>query len=250
MANAPLMPAAGASHRFSRLRRLWQDRVNPKTYLGLHLTVGLIFAAASIWLFATLLDGVLDNALLVRLDVAVDAAIHARMTAMDLRLVNLVTQLGSPAAMGLLGLGGAAILWRSGHRTTFMGWIAAFAGGAVINQVLKSAVHRTRPEYGAAYLHGVSYSFPSGHAMGSMIGYGMLAFVLRHVWQASRRAHRVANSLLILMILAVGLSRVLLGVHYPSDVVGGWAAGVAWMAVCIVGIGIAEQRRADRAGTP
>ena len=52
------------------------------------------------------------------------------------------------------------------------------------------------------------------------------------------------------MILAVGLSRVLLGVHYPSDVVGGWAAGVAWMTVCIVGIGIAEQRRADRAGTP
>ena len=250
MTNEPLMPEAGASHWFSRLRTLWQDRVNPKTYLGLHLTIGLVFAAASIWLFATLLDGVLDNALLVRWDVAVDAAIHARMTGMNLRPVNLVTQLGSPVAMGLLGLGGAVSLWRSDHRTMFMGWVAAFVGGTVINQMIKMAVHRTRPVYGAAYLHGASFSFPSGHAMASIIGYGMLGYLLRHVWRGSQREHRAVDGLLVLMILAVGLSRILLGVHYPSDVVGGWAAGGAWMAICVVGIGIAEQRRLDRARTP
>ena len=250
MANEPLMPEAAASPRFSRLRTLWQDRVNPKTYLGLHLTIGLVLAAVSIWLFASLLDGVLDNALLVRWDMAADAAIHTRITAMDLRVVNLVTQLGSPGAMGLLGIGGAALLWRREHRTMLMGWIAAFVGGAAINQLLKTAVHRTRPEYGAAYLHGTSFSFPSGHAMASIIGYGMVGYMLQYFWRGSVLAHRAVDTLLALAILAVGLSRILLGVHYPSDVVGGWAAGSAWMAVCIVGIGIAEQRRLDRAGTP
>lgn len=248
MATEPLLQQAAASPRFSRLRTLWQDRVNPKTYLGLHLTVGLAFAAASIWLFASLLDGVLDNAMLVRVDIAVDAAIHDHMTVGDLRIVNIVTQLGSPIAMAVLGVAVAVALWFKHHRTLCMGWLAAFVGGAVINQVLKTAVHRTRPEYGVAYLHGTSYSFPSGHAMGSIIGYGMLLYLVQFFWKGDRRARRAVYGLLVLMILAVGLSRILLGVHYPSDVVGGYAAGGAWMAVCIVGVGIAEQRRLDRVG--
>lgn len=250
MTNEPLMPEAGASPRFSRLRTLWQNRMDPKTYLGLHLTLGLLLAALGIWLFAALLDSVLDNESLVRWDMAVNAAIHTRMTATGLHLVNAVTQLGSPIAMSLLGLGGAAVLWRGGHRTMFMGWVAAFAGGTVVNQVLKMAAHRTRPVYDAAYLHGASFSFPSGHAMSSIIGFGMTAYILRYIWHGSRREHLALDALLGLMILAVGLSRILLGVHYPSDVIGGWAAGGSWMAVCIVGIGVAEQRRLDRAAAP
>lgn len=246
MANEPLMPEASASRRFSPLRTLWQHRIDPKTYLGLHLTITLVIAAASIWLFATLLDGILDNAILVRWDIAVDAAIHTRMTALDLSVVNLVTQLGSPPAMGVLLVGGAIWLWRAKRHTMVMGWVAAFVGGVAINQALKMAVHRTRPAYGAAYLHGPSFSFPSGHAMGSLIGYGMAGYILQFVWRGSPRAHHSVNALLFVMIVAVGLSRVLLGVHYPSDVVGGWAAGGAWMSVCVVGIGVAEQRRIDR----
>lgn len=247
MSTEPLLPQAAASPRFSRLRTLWQDRVNPKTYLGLHLTVGLAIAATSIWLFATLLDAVLDNAALVQMDIAVDAAIHRHMSVGDLRIVNVVTQLGAPVTMAVLGLAVAVALWFKHHHTLSMGWLAAFVGGAAINQILKTAVHRTRPEYGAAYLHGASYSFPSGHAMGAIIGYGMVLYLVKVFWEGNRRARRTVYALLVLMMLAVGLSRILLGVHYPSDVVGGYAAGGAWMAVCIMGIGIAQQRRMDRA---
>ncbi|MDB4899857.1 MAG: phosphoesterase PA-phosphatase related protein [Gemmatimonadetes bacterium] len=229
----------------SRLRTILRDRVDPKTYLGLHLTIGLAVAALALWLFSALLDAVLDNDALVRWDMAADAAIHARMTPSDLRLVDFATQLGSPVAMTLLGIVVAVLLWRTGRRTLLIGWSAAFVGGAIIGQILKMVVHRTRPVYGAAYLHGQSFSFPSGHAMGSIIGYGMLVYLLRQLWHAGGR-RRAVELLAVLFVVAVGLSRVLLGVHYPSDVVGGWAAGAAWMAVCIAGIGISRQREMDR----
>lgn len=228
------------------LRALWSDRVDPNTYLGLHLTVALAVALSAIWLFSTLLDAILDNDALVRWDMAADLAIHQRMTAPSLRIVDMVTQLGSPIAMVLVCLIVAGVLWRRGVRSVLWGWLAAFVGGAAVGQILKLVVHRTRPVYGAAYLHGNSFSFPSGHAMGSVIGYGMCVYLVRHVWHARPVRRRLATLLAVLLILAIGTSRILLGVHYPSDVVGGWAAGLAWMTICISGIGIAQQRRLDR----
>ncbi len=228
-----------------RLRGLWAGRIDPDSFLGLHLTVSLVVIAASIWIFSALLDAVLDNAVLVRWDMAIDLAIHQHMTPPSARMVDWVTQLGSPVAMTILGIVVAPVLWRT-HRTVCWGWIAAFVGGATLAQLLKMVVHRTRPPYGAAYLHGQSFSFPSGHAMGSIIGYGMLIYLARHVWHAGQMQRRLALALAILIVIAIGASRVLLGVHYPSDVIGGWVAGLGWMAVCIAGIGIAQHRRMDR----
>lgn len=231
----------------SWLRGFWAERLDPKTYLGLHLSVGLLVAAGAIWLFGALLDAVLDNALLVRWDVATDAWIHAHATPLGARIFDGITQFGSPVAMTLLALAGAVLLWRQNRRTVFIGWLAAFVGGTLIDQALKVAVHRSRPIYGAAYLHGHSYSFPSGHAMGSIIGYGMLVYIARlylHPKSPWRTLSWIGAGA---MVLIIGVSRVYLGVHYPSDVLGGYAAGSAWMAVSITGIGVALQRHIDRA---
>jgi membrane-associated phospholipid phosphatase len=240
-------PAAPVGHSpGDRLRRLWADRLEPNSYLGLHLTVSLVGIALCVWVFGALLDAVLDNDLVVRWDAAIDLAIHQHMTPPSLRVVDVVTQLGSPVAMVLLGFVVAIILWRRGQRTVCWGWLAAFAGGAALDEVFKVLVHRSRPVYGAAYLHGLTYSFPSGHATGSLIGYGMLAWLVRHVWHARPLARRLALAAAVLVIMAIGASRILLGVHYPSDVIGGWAIGLAWMGVCIAGIRIAQQRHMDR----
>ncbi|MEO7085757.1 MAG: phosphatase PAP2 family protein [Gemmatimonadaceae bacterium] len=228
------------------LRNIFRERIDPKTYLGFHLTIGLALTAAAIWLFSALLDAVLDDKTVVHWDIAADAAIHAHTTAAGLRAVNVVTQLGSPPAMTLLGIIVAAVLWKQGHKTILIGWSAAFVGGALLNLVLKDAVHRHRPEFATAYLHDGSYSFPSGHAMGSLIGYAMLvcvAVVLRH---PAQRMKRVWWTLAAAAILVIGMSRLYLGVHYPSDIAGGWAAGVACVAISMSGIGIAMQRQEDR----
>jgi undecaprenyl-diphosphatase len=158
----------------------------------------------------------------------------------------LVTQAGSPASMTAIALIALALLlWKRRH-TLAVGWMAAFAGGGLLDQVLKMAVRRDRPIYGTHFLHGHTYSFPSGHAMGSLIGFGMLAYLII-AFRHPRRTMRVAIYVLAgVLALLVGASRIYLGVHYPSDVLGGFAAGGAWLAICITGVGIARRRREGR----
>jgi len=113
--------------------------------------------------------------------------------------------------------------------------------------MLKLVIRRPRPPGAAALLQHFSWSFPSGHAMASLIGYGMLAYVLTLLW-IHRRSAQIAVVLgAALLIIAIGFSRLYLGVHYFSDVVGGYAAGVLWLSACISGLEVA---RGWRAGLP
>jgi membrane-associated phospholipid phosphatase len=185
---------------------------------------------------------VLDNETLVRWDVASDAWIHSRVTQQGLAVFDWITRAGSPLSMSVLGVVvGALLLWQR-RRTILIPWIAALAGGGILDNVIKQLVHRTRPVYGAAYLTGHSYSFPSGHAMGSIIAIGMLLYVLGLYWHPSRLVRISSIIVACIFVVLVGVSRVYLGVHYPSDVMGGWAAGAAWMAVCVSGASFALHR--------
>ena len=105
-------------------------------------------------------------------------------------------------------------------------------GSAVLNQLLKGLFARPRPYFEHPLLIETSYSFPSGHAMGSFVLYGMLAYfavLALKTWRA-RTAVVFGAALLVLLI---GLSRMYLGVHYFSDVVAGFAAGGVWLSACI-----------------
>jgi membrane-associated phospholipid phosphatase len=245
VAKAPTVTAGEVvtAAKHGRLRTFLKARLEPKTYLGLHLTVGLILCAAGTWLFAVLLDALLDNAMMVRVDMSTDAFIHARMTPSLLRIVLATTEFGGPIAMTALGVIGAIVLWRARQRVILWGWIAAFAGGVVIDEVLKRVVHRTRPIYSAGIANTDPFSFPSGHAMGSMIGYGMLVWTLFVFWHPSRAWRISIYALAGVLVLVIGLSRIFLGVHYPSDVAGGWAAALVWLSICITGVNVVRHRR-------
>lgn len=121
------------------------------------------------------------------------------------------------------------------------GWLAAFAGGGLLDAVLKLVIRRPRPPYAAAFLQHYSWSFPSGHAMASLIGYGMLAYVLGVLWIHRRSAQISVVLGAALVIVAIGFSRLYLGVHYFSDVVGGYAAGLLWLSACISGLEVARR---------
>lgn len=119
-------------------------------------------------------------------------------------------------------------------RRVLIGWSAALIGGPIIENILKWSVRRPRPEFAAPFLNSFSYSFPSGHAMNSTIVYGMFTYILVTVWPWGRTARVGVIISSVLLVLGIGFSRLYLGVHYLSDVLGGFAAGSLWLAMCIL----------------
>ena len=227
-------PVARLRMRYDVQLRWLLRRLTPGQYLGLHLTVGLLAAAGGLWLFGGLAEDVLTGDPLVRFDRALDDYLHARATPPFTIFFLVVTALGSIEAVVLLGVVVATFL-ALGRRWLFLGsWLAAVAGSAVLNYLLKQLFERPRPYFEHPLLVETSYSFPSGHAMESFVVYGMLAYfavLAMRTWE-SRVAVVFGTTLLVVLI---GFSRMYLGVHYFSDILAGYAAGGVWLSALITG---------------
>jgi undecaprenyl-diphosphatase len=209
-----------------RARAFLAARFDRKSQLGLGLTVSLAIFALAVWALSGLLDAVLDNETLVRVDGIVESWFHVHATPTGLAIFNVITQLGSPVVVVVV-IAVALYLWRKHETLLLWNWIGANLGGKALEYVLKNSVHRS-----PAFLNGHSYSFPSGHTMGSTVCYLLLAYLIASRADASSRTSSIAIGTAVVIIVAVGFSRLYLGVHYPSDVLGGVAAGVAWLAMC------------------
>jgi undecaprenyl-diphosphatase len=122
----------------------------------------------------------------------------------------------------------------------------AVVGGTLLNDLLKALFHRGRPETAIEFINYQSWSFPSGHAMNSLIGFGFVAYLLlEHT--TDRRARVAIIAATLVLVGLVGFSRLYLGVHYLSDVIAGYLAGAVWLLVCIAALRFAERQRAGRA---
>jgi undecaprenyl-diphosphatase len=178
---------------------------------------------------------------------------------------------GFVAAMQLISDSGSALAWLVVLAIT-VGWllrvrlprlalfVVAVAGGsALLNLVVKEAVHRLRPVLTDPVAHVQGLSFPSGHAQSAVVGYSVLLLVflpmLNGVWR------RVAVVVAVVMVVAIGFARVALGVHFVSDVWAGWVLGAAWVAAMaaafdVVSVGrerraqVTPGRSADRSQSP
>src|SRR5215203_241285 len=227
-------PVARLRRRYDTQLRWLLRRLTPGQYLGLHLTVGLLGAGGSLWLFGGLVEDLLTGDPIVRFDRVVDDYLHAHATPPLTTFFLIVTALGSIEAIVLLGVIVAALLaW--GQRWTLLGtWLAAVAGSAVLDWLLKGLFERPRPYFAHPLIVETSYSFPSGHAMESFVVYGMLAYftVLAFRTWESRVAVVFGAALLVVLI---GFSRMYLGVHYFSDVLAGYAAGGVWLSALVTG---------------
>ena len=212
-------------------------------YLGLHLTIGLLICLAALWLFAGITEDVVHHDPLTRFDFAVLDWLHAHASPTGLAIARAISAVGSPAAIAVLGLGVAVVLAVRRQGLFLEAWVLAFLGGGLLNQALKRAIQRPRPEH-SSILSYQSWSFPSGHAMESLIAFGMLAYALLVLVPATRPYRALVVLCAATLILAIGFTRLYLGVHYFSDVVGGYAAGAIWLSACISGLEITRRWQA------
>ena len=225
-----------------RSKRFVANRLSRDTYIGLHLTVTFIVAAGAIWLSSALLEAVLDNATLVRMDVAAAEWMHAHITPTGTSVSHWISKIGGPTNMGIIGVVGGLELLRRRRKTLLIAWIAAFAGGGMLEKMLKVLVHRTRPFFNTSGPDEQSLSFPSGHSMMCFIGVAMLVYVLTIPGKIGGTRRSILIGLAASFVLAVGISRVYLGAHFPSDVVGGFAFGAGWVSICVGVRGIVKHR--------
>jgi membrane-associated phospholipid phosphatase len=218
-------------------------RLDPRAYLTLHIVTGLAICLLTGWIFAVLLDAVREHDVLVTRDQAVANWFHGNGTAFGDRIFVIVSAIGSPAAMAVLFAAAVLYLWRAKQRTLLVAWALSYVGGTVLDGVMKDIVRRPRPEFAAKFLHYSSWSFPSGHSMGSLIGFAMLAYTIVRIYKIESMLARVGIwAGAIVMIALVGYSRIYLGVHYLSDVVAGYTLGVLWLAVCFTGLQMVSRR--------
>lgn len=217
---------------------------NVATALGLLLIIGFVVAGAAAWIFTELAETVQAGATL-GLD---DAALHwmaAHQSPIATTVALEVTALGTATVVILMTLVAGMFLALNDRRVSAILLIAATVGGMALNLLLKLHYHRPRPHIFPWETHVVSSSFPSGHAMNAIIVYGTIAYIAASLTRrTSIRA--VTQILAATVIIAICASRVYLGVHYPSDVVGGFIIGMAWAVFCVTAFGAFQRIRLQR----
>jgi undecaprenyl-diphosphatase len=211
------------------------------------IVFAVLAVAGGIWAFVELADEVregetarIDRALLLALRSATDPSDPLGPLWLE-EVGRDVTALGGIAVLTLLSLAVTAFLLLRRLHGAAMLLAASVLGGMLASQALKSFFERPRPDLVPHGVHVFTASFPSGHAMMSAAVYLTLGVLLARV-EPSLRGKAFLLGCAVLLTLLVGISRVYLGVHWPSDVLAGWALGAAWALFCWL-VARALQRR-------
>ncbi len=215
----------------SRLSHWLSDHVE------LGLAVLLSLSAAALWLFAALAEEVLegdthafDTAVLLALRTSGNAADPLGPPWIE-ELARDVTALGGVGVLTFFTIAVAGFLWlqRKQGMTVFL--IASIGSGVALSSLAKSLFDRPRPDLVPHGSYVYTASFPSGHSLMAAVTYLTVAILVARSF-LQRRTKIYVMALAVVMTLSVGLSRIYLGVHWPTDVIAGWAAGGAWALAC------------------
>jgi len=224
---------------------------SPEGTLSLYLLIGFAVLLFSSAIFAAIASDVTGNEPIVRFDLAIESAIHANTNPGLIQGMLVASIAGSQLIVIAAVVFGALLALCRNWRDLLL-LVITVGGEELVNILFKNAFNRPRPIFSDPITLATGFSFPSGHAMGSMVFYGLIAYFLM------RRSKPLLERILIVLIAAlivsiIGFSRVYLGLHYLSDVLGGYSAGLAWLAFTVSSLGLYRgwrQHRRKRGQSP
>ena len=200
------------------------------------MLTSLLVIAGSVWVFVETADEVLEGesqhfdewALRALRGPDGAAPVGPRWL---VRVARDLTALGSGAVITLVSLGAAGFLALRRNWGALALVVASIAGGGIMSTLLKRVFDRARPDLSLHFTEVTSLSFPSGHSMLAAVTYFTLgALLARTTGDRLIKAYFLASAALLALI--IGATRIYLGVHFPSDVLAGWCAGIAWALFC------------------
>jgi undecaprenyl-diphosphatase len=225
-----------------RMRRLWdvffdvlrfiaRHAHNAYATFGIFLLIGAAVAIAGTWGFAELAGHVRSGGTLAFDDAVLRWLGAHRVATLDAIMLE-ITSLGTSSVVTMVVGVAALFLWLNKHKHSAILLIVATFGGVILNNLLKYGFGRPRPDVIPWATTATFYSFPSGHAMSATIVYSTVAYLAARL----QRTHIARLSIMLVAAIIIGLiclSRLYLGVHYPSDVVAGVIIGLAWAGFCM-----------------
>lgn len=201
--------------------------------------VGLATCLLIVFVLSQLFEEVLDREAFA-FDTTLLLWLHQFSNPMLDRVMLTITTLGNPRVVVPVAAVSLVILWLQRYKQEAKIFAIACLGGTILNTGMKLAFSKPRPELWHRLITETSFSFPSGHALGSVVLYGFLAYVLSiHYPKYSQIIYTLAG----VLIIAIGLSRLYLGVHWPTDVLAGYGIGFLWLRVCILMLQLQKMQR-------
>ncbi|RSD28614.1 phosphatase PAP2 family protein [Mesobacillus subterraneus] len=207
------------------------------------VAIGLGTSMAFLYLFAELAEEMLESEVKRFDDSIIQFFKQVSSDTLDV-ILFIFTELGSVWFLTIFSIIIIATLWvKKKDKWSILFFLIGIGGGGILTKLLKYYFGRERPSINET-IDAIGYSFPSGHAMGSLIFYGFLCYFL--IRSGLKKTFKWA-ALYIggVMIMFIGISRIYLGAHYPSDVIAGYLAGGIWLILCILALEYVKWRSAS-----
>ncbi len=215
--------------------------------VGIFVLAGAVVAVAGTWAFAALASHMRRGATQAFDDTVMHWVADHQVHWLRVAMIN-VTELGTGVVVMMVVIVAALFLWLTKHKHSAALLLVVASVGLILNGMLKDVFHRTRPNIFPWGTEVFSSSFPSGHAMSAAIVYGTIAYLAGRL-QRTHWARMVTTTIAVALVLLIAVSRIYLGVHYPSDTLAGMTIGFAWAAFCMAtleAIQLVAKRRAPR----